>query len=120
MKLSKLLKIFFIFLGLSTQVIHSKVYVISDIDDTVKKANSANGGVGQAYHFFRKKIYPEMRDLFNELEVIYEKLGEEVEFHYVSAAPDILFNQDKWLNKNNFPKGQAILRRPGEDRKSVV
>jgi hypothetical protein len=114
MKLSKLLKIFFIFLGLSTQVIHSKVYVISDIDDTVKKANSANGGVGQAYHFFRKKIYPEMRDLFNELEVVYEKLGEEVEFHYVSAAPDFLFNQDKWLSKNNFPKGQAVLRRPGD------
>jgi len=88
----------------------SKVYVVSDIDDTIKKANSANGGIPQAYHFFRKKIYPEMRDLFVELKAAYEIQGEEVEFIYVSAAPDILFNQQKWIAKHDFPAGVAILR----------
>ena len=91
----------------------SKVYVVSDIDDTIKKANSANGGVAQAYHFFRKKIYPEMRDLFVELKSAYESQGEEVEFVYVSAAPDILFNQQKWIKKHNFPAGSATLREFG-------
>ncbi|MCF8058492.1 MAG: DUF2183 domain-containing protein [Bacteriovoracaceae bacterium] len=111
MKLANILLFVLIF---ATQLIEAKVFVISDIDDTIKKANSANGGIGQAYHFFKKRIYPEMRDLFNELESGYEKLGEEVEFYYVSAAPDALFQQDKWINKNKFPKGQAILRRPGD------
>lgn len=94
--------------------VSAKVYVISDIDDTIKKANSANGGIGQAYHFFRKRVYPEMRDLFVELQEVYERLGEEVEFHYVSAAPDFLFDQDKWLVKHNFPQGEATLKRPGD------
>jgi hypothetical protein len=92
----------------------AKVYVISDIDDTIKKANSADGGVMQAYHFLRKKIYPEMRDLFVELKYVYERLGEEVEFHYVSAAPDFTFNQDKWLQEHNFPEGEATLKRFGD------
>lgn len=92
----------------------AKVYVISDIDDTIKKANSADGGLLQVYHFLRKKIYPEMRDIFVELKDVYEDLGEEVEFHYVSAAPDITFNQDKWIKKHNFPAGEATLKRRGD------
>lgn len=93
---------------------YSKVYVISDIDDTIKKANSSGPALPQAYHFLRKKIYPEMRDLFNELKDVYERLGEEVEVIYVSAAPDAIFNQQKWIKKHNFPAGRAILRRPGD------
>lgn len=93
--------------------LYAKVYVVSDIDDTIKKANSANGGVAQAYHFFRKKIYPEMRDLFVELKEAYESQGEEVEFIYISAAPDVLFNQQKWIAKHSFPAGVAILREFG-------
>lgn len=94
--------------------VFAKVIVVSDIDDTIKKANSANGGIGQAYHFLRKKVYLEMRDLFVELERSYEDLGEEVEFYYVSAAPDVLFNQQKWLAKHKFPQGYDRLRVPGD------
>lgn len=90
--------------------LQAKVFVISDIDDTIKKANSANRSIGQVYHFLRKKIYPEMRDMFIELEETYEARGEEVEFFYVSAAPDILFDQDEWIEKHNFPAGEATLR----------
>lgn len=99
---------------LSSGNVWSKVYVISDIDDTIKKANSADGGVMQVYHFLRKKIYPEMRDLFVELKDVYEDLGEEVEFHYVSAAPDFTFNQDKWIAKHHFPAGEATLKNFGD------
>lgn len=93
---------------------YSKVYVISDIDDTIKKANSADRGFGQAYHFLRKKVYPEMRDLFNELDTWYQNNSEEVEFHYLSAAPDFLFDQEKWLTKFEFPLGPTRLRRWGD------
>jgi len=55
-----------------------------------------------------------MRDMFNELDDTYERFGEEVEFHYVSAAPDFLFNQDKWLKEHNFPAGEARLKRRGD------
>jgi hypothetical protein len=88
----------------------AKVYVISDIDDTIKKANSAGKPIPLVYHFLRKKIYPEMRDLFNELQGVYEKLGEEVEFIYVSAAPDFTFAQEKWIEKHNFPLGDTYLK----------
>lgn len=92
----------------------AKVYVISDIDDTIKKAYTANGSLPQLYHFFRKRVFFEMRDLYRELEVVYEKLGEEVDFHYVSAAPDWSFNQQKWLTKHKFPKGSDRLKRKGD------
>lgn len=55
-----------------------------------------------------------MRDMFNELDETYERFGEEVEFHYVSAAPDFLFNQDKWLKEHQFPAGEATLKRRGD------
>ncbi len=102
-----------LFTLMTLTAVQAKVFVISDIDDTIKKANSANGGVGQIYHFLRKKIYPEMRDLFVELESSYKEMGEEVEFQYVSAAPDILFDQDKWIEKHGFPAGEATLRSIG-------
>ncbi len=98
---------------LSVTATQAKVFIVSDIDDTIKKANSSNGGIGQVYHFLRKKIYPEMRDLFIELHDSYEDMGEEVQFSYVSAAPDMIFDQDKWIAKHNFTAGEATLRSIG-------
>lgn len=109
LNLKSLILLFTLFLN---PQVFSKVYVISDIDDTIKKANSAGPIIPLTYHFLRKKIYPEMRDIFNELQAVYEKLGEEVEFIYVSAAPDFTFAQEKWLEKHNFPKGDTYLKQP--------
>ena len=92
--------------------LQAKIYVISDIDDTIKKANSV-GGVVQVWHFFKKKVFFEMRDLFLEIESYYQDQGEEVQFHYVSAAPDAIFNQQRWIKKHNFPYGPTYLRRKG-------
>src|SRR5690606_10316010 len=60
-----------------------------------------------------KKPYLEMRDLFVELKEHYEGLGEIVEFNYVSAAPDILFAQERWVAKHDFPVGKTFLRTIG-------
>lgn len=101
-------------LGLSF-VATARVVVISDFDDTVKKANSAGPWYASSYHFLRKKPYLEMRDLFNELKEHYEAAGEFVEFNYVSAAPDILFAQQHWVEKHNFPVGRTFLRTLGSE-----
>lgn len=91
----------------------ARVVVISDFDDTVKKANSAGNFIATSYHFFRKKPYEEMRDLFVELKDHFDGLGEQVEFNYVSAAPDFLFAQQSWVEKHGFPVGRTFLRTIG-------
>ncbi|MDD4973489.1 MAG: hypothetical protein PHY93_04020, partial [Bacteriovorax sp.] len=64
----------------------SKTIVISDIDDTLKKANSMGKAQGQAYHFLKKIPYIEMRDLFNEIKNNEKAKSETIAFYYVSAA----------------------------------
>ena len=87
----------------------SKTIIVSDIDDTVKKANSM-GGIGGVWHFLRKKPYEEARDLFNEIKKNETNSGEETAYYYVSAAPSYTFNGDKWIRENNFPVGPVILK----------
>jgi Uncharacterized conserved protein (DUF2183) len=87
----------------------SRTIVISDIDDTIKKANSM-GLIAGAYHFFLKKPYLEMRDLFIEIKKNEESQGQEVKFFYVSAAFDFTFKAQIWLNNQKFPEGEIALR----------
>ena len=88
----------------------SKTIIISDIDDTLKKANSAGKFPEQAYHFLKKIPYFEMRDLFNEIKS-YENLKHETtSFYYVSAAFSFTFDAQAWLQKNHFPAGVSALR----------
>lgn len=108
--MKSLLVLFSLLFGLS---LDARVVVISDFDDTVKKANSKGNWYESSYHFLRKKPYLEMRDLFVELKDYYDGLGEQVEFNYVSAAPDILFAQQKWVEKHGFPVGRTFLRTIG-------
>ncbi|MBH48471.1 MAG: hypothetical protein CME71_09920 [Halobacteriovorax sp.] len=98
-----------------TQVASARVVVISDFDDTVKKANSVGNWYESSYHFLRKKPYLRMRDLFVELKDHYDGLGQQVEFNYVSAAPDFLFAQQKWVEKHGFPVGNTFLRSLGSE-----
>lgn len=87
----------------------SKTIIITDIDDTIKKANSM-GGVGGVYHFLRKKPYIETRDLFNEIKNDEISRGNTVSYFYVSAAPSFTFDADEWIAKNNFPIGPTFLK----------
>lgn len=88
----------------------SKTIIISDIDDTLKKANSVGKFPMEAYHFLKKVPYLEMRDLFNEIESNEQSKSEQVAFYYVSAAQKFTFNAQKWLLHYNFPPGQSVLR----------
>lgn len=95
---------------------YSKTIIISDIDDTIKKSNSAGKTAGQVYHFLRKVPYLEMRDFFNEIKEEERSRGETIKFYYVSAAKTFTFNAQKWLQKHNFPIGRSTLKERGEDR----
>lgn len=99
----------FLLFSYSFQVF-SKTIIISDIDDTIKKANSAGKFPEQAYHFFKKIPYFEMRDLFNEIKSFEKSKQETTAFYYVSAAFSITFDAQAWLQKNHFPEGLSTLR----------
>lgn len=87
----------------------TKTIVVTDIDDTIKKANSM-GGVGGLYHFLKKKPYEYTRDLFNEINADELAHGEDPTFYYVSAAPEFTFDAPVWLGLNNFPMGPTFLK----------
>jgi hypothetical protein len=107
----KNLKLFILTLCVSIYSLESfsKTILVTDIDDTIKKANSMGGFVG-LYHFFKKKPYGEIRDLYNELKSAEDSKGEEISYYYVSAAPAITFKAEKWIEKNDFPSGPAFLK----------
>jgi hypothetical protein len=92
-----------------SSVIWANTIIVSDIDDTIKKANSM-GGIGGVWYFLRKKPYEETRDLFNEISKDENRKGEKTTFYYVSAAPSYTFNADEWIAKNNFPIGPTYLK----------
>lgn len=85
-----------------------KVFVISDIDDTIKQSNSAST-LGQVYHFYTMKSYPMMTLIYQDIYRFHSE-SEEVEFSYVSAAFDFFYDQDRWLKDNGFPRGRSFLR----------
>ncbi len=87
----------------------SKTIIVTDIDDTIKKANSM-GGIGGLWYFLRKKPYELTRDLFNEIQSYENASGEESKFYYVSAAPKFTFKGPEWLAKNSFPMGPVYLK----------
>ena len=97
----------------------AKTVVISDIDDTLKKANSMGKAPEQIYHFLKKVPYLEMRDLFNEIKTNARAENEAIEFYYVSAAQRLTFNPDKWIKKYNFPIGRSSLKSLKEKKVST-
>lgn len=106
--------IFFI-LFLYSLPLFSRTVIVSDIDDTIKKANSM-GKVAGMYHFLRAKPYLEMRDIFQNINEYYSSADRDgVAFYYVSAASKKLFKAKPWLLKYKFPMGPAILKAEKED-----
>lgn len=112
----KSLSFLFLCLFLYSFQVLSKTIVVSDIDDTIKKSNSAGKGAEQVYHFLKKIPYLEMRDFFNEIKENEKSRGESVKFYYVSAAKSFTFNAQKWLQKHHFPLGRSTLKSFSEKR----
>lgn len=94
----------------------ARTVVISDIDDTLKQANSVGTAPEQIYHFLKKVPYLDMRNLFNEIKNNEKKNLGTIRFFYVSAAKDFTFNADKWIQKNQFPIGRSTLKTLNEKR----
>ncbi len=105
--LKKLLIFFSLF---SYSLAFSKTIVISDIDDTLKQANSVGKPAEQVYHFLKKLPYIEMRDLFLEIKQDAKQRNDGIGFFYISAAYSFTFKADKWISKNNFPSGRTVLK----------
>lgn len=97
-------------LSLVSQMAMAKVLVISDIDDTLKvshilsKAGSISSVVDSSSRFAG------MTELFRGLAASHE----DIEFHYVSLAPDFLMEErhKSFLENNQFPVTQLHLN-PG-------
>lgn len=87
----------------------SKTIIVTDIDDTIKKANTM-GGIGGIYHFLKKRPYEYARDLYNEINQYEKAQGEETLFYYVSAAPEFVFDAPAWFKLNKFPIGPTFLK----------
>ncbi len=87
----------------------AKTLVISDIDDTIKMTNNMSA-VGTIVHFFDNDPFPVMPILYRDLKSQLEAKGETVEFSYVSGGYRAIFNGDKFIKKNKFPKGKVYLR----------
>ncbi len=105
------LALFFCLFSSIFQKASSNVLVISDIDDTIKTSNSM-GKIFEAIHYFlQNKPYYEMRDIFVEIEKDADLRGLESHFFYVTAAPRLVFNATKFLNKYHFPLGPVTMKK---------
>jgi hypothetical protein len=109
MKIYTLLVLLFLFFSSN---VFSKVIVISDLDDTIKQTNSM-GKLSQVYHFFRNKEFVRTKEIFIELDKNFKDGHEDVEFHYVSAAPKYIFSVKRWLKRKKFPEGKVYQRKIG-------
>lgn len=88
---------------------NAQIIVVSDIDDTIKASNSMGHWYETLYHFLRGKPYPEMRDLYRQLEAKAKQVNEPITFYYVTAAPKFLKFAANWPWKHGFPRGQGGL-----------
>ena len=82
-----------------------RIVVISDIDDTIKFRGHGRP-LDPIFYFYRRKIYPELRDIYRDLEHAYAH----VDFFYISGKNRYLFPTQRWLEESGFPHGETFLR----------
>lgn len=100
-----------LFLTFLSESSFAKVFVISDLDDTVRKANVINKAdaakrIIEGVKPFRNMIYL-YREIFEE----FKSRGEEVEFIYVSGSHRYFYNAPKWLAEKRFPQGRVFQKK---------
>lgn len=88
----------------------AKVLVVADIDDTLKVTNVRSVWGSASSFFDDTSRFAGMADLFNALKDSHA----EIEFHYVSLAPEALMSErhQEFLEENNFPI-TALHTNPG-------
>jgi hypothetical protein len=80
----------------------ARILVVSDIDDTLKVTNVASTASVIASVFDERSVFAGMSELF---QLLNKKFQGDIEFHYVSLAPKVLFKNEhrEFLAKNGFP-----------------
>ena len=94
------------------QLLQARVIVVSDLDDTVRIANSKNKADALKRLLLGVKPFPVMQRIFQEI----DQEKDQTPFIYVSASYYLIYNAEKWLDEFAFPAGDAIQRRLGQDR----
>lgn len=111
-----------VFILLTHSFANAKVLVISDIDDTLKVTNlHSNLGAGSSL-FDRYSHFAGMAELFKLIQLAQA----DVDFHYVSLAPQFLMEKahHQFLKVNNFPitglhTNPGIIQDPNLKQKAI-
>jgi hypothetical protein len=100
-------------LTISSFSLSAKTIVISDLDDTLRKAHGKFKVDAVIKLIKGVKSFKALRDIFIEHEKITEASGEEIEFYYVSASFKKIYNAAKWVKKQKLPAGPSFQRSIG-------
>ena len=97
------MKIALIFLSIVFSI-NAKVLIISDIDDTIKKANSVTS-VSEVYYFLKADPYREMAKLFNDLKIDLQQtssvIGSSNRFIKFAQLGTLIFNRPDWSSASS-------------------
>lgn len=88
---------------------YAQVLVISDIDDTIKLANTQSKR-GLIYYSARRDIFKGLKYIYQDIKSYHSNNTEQVIFKYVTSAPKIIMRSDDWPLKQGFPHGLTYER----------
>lgn len=98
-----MLKIFAIFLVFSS-VLHARIIIISDVDDTIKVTHGLSSKSVMNYFKGESASFPEMDILYHE----WKNMGGQ--FLYLSSSYQGIYDARKWIQEYQFPEGKVIQR----------
>lgn len=91
--------------------VFSKILVVSDIDDTIRKTNTLN--FYESVNSIKKNdvAFSELKQIYSQMDFHYSKdASKDVDFYYVSAAPACVTSYQRWLELEQFPMGKLFQR----------
>ena len=100
------------FMGKAKQSGTSKSILISDLDDTLRKAHVLNLFKAGINVMTGVRPFDRLRDIFNDYIEHSKRVNENhhIEFHYVSGSHPSMYNAKSWLEKHEFPMGQIFQK----------
>lgn len=94
------------FITFSFSVFAREVVIISDLDETLRKANVEHHLKAAGKLIEGVKPYAGAQIIFNELAA----KNPEAKFYYLSNSYSFLYNGTKWTSKHGFPAGKVYQR----------
>lgn len=97
-------KLFFMMVLFLPLIGHSRVVVVSDIDDTIRVSEVRYLGRLAYNHFWGAPAFTRLVDIYWDIKNYYESEKERVEFYYLTAS-SVIFDVKSWLIEHNLPNG---------------